>query len=223
MTVQEIINRARRMTYTNSVQYTDTQAVEDFNIIYADVVNSIIQEVDEWYFWGQFTADIVSWQNEYSLQEDFWKVSTLSIKYTDTSEYTLAKYLDTDSLDKDSDYYKTNQSKSSPFYDIKNNSLFIYPSPTEDITDWLRIKSLLKSSDLIISSTEDDIVVSKEYHFVLAEWMKQFMYQSRWKIQEKNDAINEYKLKKSDMIFQLSDRTNLPTTWTLPSNINYYA
>lgn len=224
MTVQEIINRARRMTYTNSVQYTDAIAIEDFNIIYSDLCNAIIQEVDEWYFWSQYTTDTTIWQNEYVMQSDFSKVETLSIKYSDDDTYyTQVKYLDTDSLDRDSWYYAVNQDKSNPFYNIKNNSIFIYPSPTEVVTWWIKLKVLLNPTDLLITDWEDDIILPVEYHYIISEWMKQFAYQARWKIQEKNDAINEYNIKKENMIFQLTDRTNLPTVWTLPSNINYYA
>lgn len=222
MNVQEIINRTRRLTYTNAIQYPDTTAMEDFNIIYKQVCNSLTQEVNEDYFWDIFTTNSVIWQNEYRLSSDMFKLKSVSVKYKIDWEYIPAFTQETTQLTNDRDYYKTNQNTSNPFYTIDDNSIFIFPTPTEVVVDWVKIEAIIKPSSLVIWATEDNILLPSEYHYIISEWMKQFAYQAKWKLEEKNDAINEYKIKMRDMIFELNDRNNSPTTRLLP-NLDYYS
>lgn len=216
MTTQEIINRARRLCYTNSVQYNDTQALEDLNIIYNDICNSIIQEVNEWFFWDIFKTDTVVWQSEYTFPNNVLKVEEIYINYWDWYVKAINKELI--SLTKDAWYYEEYESKTSPFYEIKDWSIFIYPTATEITTDWVKMRAIITPVDVTISDT---VVIPTEYHYIISEWMKQFIYQSRGKTNEKNDAELEYKNKKEDMLFQLTDRRNTPTNWLLP-NLSYY-
>lgn len=42
-------------------------------------------------------------------------------------------------------------------YQLKNGSIYIYPTPTEDITDGLKIEGFVNLPDVTVSSTEADI------------------------------------------------------------------
>lgn len=220
MNVQEIINRARRLTYTNTAQYPDNVAIEDFNIIYKQVCNSLTQEVNEDFFWDSFTTNAVLWQSEYVLWNDMFKIKDVSVKYKDT--YIPVFNQETINLPYDIEYYKTNQSTNNPFYTINDNSIFIYPSPIENVVDWIKVEAIMKPISLTISSPESSLLLPNEYHYIISEWLKQFMFQARGKLEEKNDAINDYKNKMRDMVFELNDRNNTPTERLLP-NLDYYA
>ena len=215
MNVQQIIDRARRMTYTNNQQYNDIQAVEDFNIIYREICNKIISEVNEWFFRDIFTTDLVLWQNEYVLPNIVRKLEEVIINWYKATSLELYSWKRT------AEDYNNYQSQLNPVYEIKDKSIFIFPAPTENIIWWLKLKWLLLPDKLIKTDTEDKILINEEFHYIISEWMKQFCYQARWKIQEKNDAINEYKMKLSEMIDLLTDRESVPTTWLLP-NLKYY-
>ena len=221
MTVQEIINRARRLYYTNSVQYTDAQAIEDFNIIYKDLCNSITQEVNEDFFWDIFKTDTAASQSEYTLDTTVNKVENLSIIYEDWWDYVTVTQRELSSLPFDAEYYQENQNKSNPFYEIKDESIFIYPYPDDIISNWLKMRAIITPSSLTISDTT--LLLPDRYHYIITEWLSQFIYQSRWKISEKNDSINNYNNKKEEMLFQLTDRNNQPTDNILPYNLSKYA
>jgi len=217
MTIQEIITRARSLCYTNTVQYSDTQAIEDFNIIYRNMCNSITQEVNEDFFWDIFKTDTVVWQSEYSLPTTVFKISEVSIK--ESGEYKKAINTSLNSLPNDTDYYKINQSTTSPIYEIKDESIFIYPSPIEEITDWIKMRAIITPPLLPLWWT---ILIPDEYHYIIAQWMQGFIYKRRGKINEKNDAMIEYNWLKEEMLFTLSDRKNTPTNNSLP-NLSFYA
>ena len=59
MNAQQIIDRARRLCHTNSTNYNDTDAVEDLNLVYQELVDVIANEVDEDYFWDIGKTDTV--------------------------------------------------------------------------------------------------------------------------------------------------------------------
>jgi hypothetical protein len=88
MNAQDLVNRTRRLWYIDNSQYTDTQAIEDLNIIYHDIENTIITEIWEDFFWDYFISDTVIWQSEYSLPTwitwdytSLYKSLAISIKY----------------------------------------------------------------------------------------------------------------------------------------------
>jgi len=230
MNAQAIIDRALRLTHTNSTDYTSTQSVEDLNLVYQEVVDTIVNEVDEDYFWDIAESNTVVWQSEY-LAETIWiapddldikKVNKVYIKYSASDTYyTKANFLNPWSLDKDTDWYKDNHSKSNPFFYIQDTSLFIYPAPTEAVTNWLKLYVIHTPADLTATSTESEIEIPYQFHKVIATGMKQYIYASQWKINEKNDAINEFEIEKERMVFNIQERYNQP--WiTLMPNLTIY-
>jgi hypothetical protein len=69
MTIAEIIARARRLCYVSSAQYPDATAIEDINIVYKDLTNTITNEVNENFFFDIIKADTIIGQNEYTLDD----------------------------------------------------------------------------------------------------------------------------------------------------------
>lgn len=66
MLASDIINDARRWTYTTSDQYSDVNALHDLNIVYRELIATINQDVNEDLFADFFTTNAVKWQSEYS-------------------------------------------------------------------------------------------------------------------------------------------------------------
>lgn len=218
MTTQEIVNRARRLWGVSSWQYSDANAIEDLNVIYHDLENDIVTKIREDYFWDFFITDTVVWQSEYTLPQWIWEWWTelekwdwVFVDYWDW--FVKARRLSQNWLEKDDSYYKDYQSTTDPFYYIKDESLFVFPSPKEAVTWWLKMEWIKWLSDLTISSTEADVFnwkIPVKFHPVIALWMLEYIYQSRWMINEASNSMNIYALKKSEIIRQLQDRDYMP-------------
>ena len=190
MTVQQVVDRARRLWYVDSFQYEDDDAVEDFNIIYHDLENDIVTKIREDYFWDYFTTDSVVWQTEYVLPSNIWnwwteleKWDWVSVKYTNTSDFIKARRVNQNWLESDDTYYAESQSQSDPFYYIKDDSIFIFPAPDSAIIWWIKMEWIKWLSDLVLTSLEPEIFNDKiptKFHTLISMWMLEYVYQSRW-------------------------------------------
>ena len=105
----------------------------------------------------------------------------MSIDYGGTGDFIKATKQDVDLMDKDPSYYETNQSKEHPIYEIKDNSLFIYPAPTDGV-------SIIRHSvangliDLTSSVTEANVFNGKiqaKYHYIIALGAREYGYLRR--------------------------------------------
>ena len=226
----EIINRARRLAYTESDNYTDTVWVEDLNLIYQEMVDEIVS-ISKWdYFWDTGKTDTVIWQSEYSADKlwispddlDIKKINKVFIKYSTDSEYlTQVKYLSPWVLTEHPSYYSNNQSIVNPFFYIQDESIFIYPAPTEVISDWLELFVIHKPASLDIASVEDDIEIPSQFHKTLSDWLIQYIFLSQGKIQEAQVAEQKYNNWVSEMVKFIKQRYNQPVLKTV-SNLNQY-
>ncbi len=220
MTVQAIIDRAMRLWYVDISQYPAANAIEDLNVIYHDFENDIVTKIREDFFWDYFITDTVVNQVEYILPWAIWdwwtsleKWDWVSVKYTTDWDFIKAKRIDQNWLEFDDSYYAKNQSVLDPFYYIKDNSVFLFPAPTNSAAWWVKMEWIKWLSDLEVAWTEEDVfnnLIPTKFHSVIAQWMLEFIYQSRWMITEANNAWIIYANKKTIMINQLQDRDYMP-------------
>lgn len=211
MNALEIITKARRDCHTEETDYSNTDAIIDLNLINDDLVSIIIDQVDEDYFWDSSVDDFVQNQSEYPIEETInWskivEVNKVFVKYSSTWDFIKARRVNPAWLEYHPSYYSENWSKSDPFYYVQDNSVFVYPYPTETINNWIEIFTINQPLDLDIASTEDDIKIPKRFHRLYFLWLKVHIYASLWKLNEKTDAINEYEMNKTKMLQQLKDR-----------------
>ena len=226
MNVQSIINRARRLWYISSNQYTDTEALEDFNIVRKKLGKVINQRVDEDFFFDILTTDLIANQSEYNLFDDtndivVDKLQDVYVKYDATAaQHTKATLVDKDSLDKDLNWYAENQPQSNPIYYVADESVFVYPEGTA-VTDWLQYHATLKLNDLLITDEEEAILIDAPE--LLADGMLPYIYQKRGLLNEKNDAKVSYENSVSEYIELLSDRISTTQEIETPEDsLTYY-
>ena len=230
MNAQAIIDRALRLTNTNSADYDPTQSVEDLNLVYQDMVDEIVSVTKGDYFWDKWETDTVVSQSEYVAEKlgispddlDIKKINKVFIKYSATDSYpTRAEYQNPWTLDKHPDWYKTNQTKANPFFYIQDNSIFLFPAPTEAVTDGLEIFVIHKPVDLTATSTEDEIEISAQFHKIMSDGMRQYIYLSQGKLNEANDAEQDYKEGIKAMTSFMKQRYNQPQKKTLTNFDNF--
>lgn len=230
MNAQQIIDRALRLTHTHAEDYNSTQSVEDLNLVYQDMVDEIVVVAKSDYFWDIWLSDTAVWQSEY-IAERLWitpddldikKINKVFVKYDNNDEYkTQLHFQNPWMLDKHPDWYKVNQPKSDAFFYIQDTSLFIYPAPTEVIAWGLELFVTHKPADLTAISTEDDIEIPAQFHKVLADGLKEFIYQSQGKINESQVANWDYKRWLENMTAFMKQRYNKPRTKTISGLDNF--
>lgn len=221
-TPQAVINRARRLWYVSAAQYPDTTALEDFNIIYKQVCNLIITEVNEDYFSDFVTVDFEVARNEYQLYDDnidINKVQKVEIKYANTDNFKEVEIRDKDSLPKSLEEF--NAEWTAPFYFLFDNSIFVYPYPTAAQTSAeIRLNVSLTPTDLAITDTTLDMLEDAHVS-ILADGMLPPVYQARGLLNEKNDSQASFNAKLSDLIFALTDRVSTPREIETP-DLSYF-
>lgn len=229
-TIQSRINRARRLCFASPWQYDDTVWLEDVNFIIKEIQQEIDTYVNDGYFWDIGISDLVSWQEEYKILdaqgvEDvrIKKIDEIYVKYSGQTLYQKASPLDIFHLDYDLEYYKTSASKIAPFFYLKDRSFFLYP--TEDTTDtfvngtwdtitwvqdWLKIHFKYVHPEVLLTTTDDELLLPKDYLHLIDIWLKQFIYTQMNKINEKNDAILEFTNAKNMMTRTMNEKYNQP-------------
>lgn len=191
------------------------------NIVYKKMVGNIM---DLWknYFWQTWETNLVAGQTEYNLKpviqspsQEFgqYKIERVLIKYKDNDEYTRAEQRDWDKLEYSQEWYADNQTFSQPFFVISDQSIFVFPASKFNVANGLQLEGSERPYDLTDTMTQDDILVPSEFHDVIATWMKQYVYQNRNQLNEKNDARNEYQQELNEMLWQLSTRRTSAVLW----------
>lgn len=224
MDISTIKDRARRLANVDSTQWSDTEIMEDMNVVYNDLFETIINRVWEDFFTATYKTDTVIWQSGYDLQtatasvEWHKKIKRVEIKYSsDDTYYTKLIEYNENMLDMPLEYYESNTSTIDAFYIIKWNKIHIYPTPTEEILNWVQIEFAPTPIDLILWGAEATVLIPRQFHSLISIGMLQYIYQHLWKINEKNDIIVQYERMKDEMVRELSDRATAPAYWVLPS------
>lgn len=228
MNPSTIIARARKgIVDTNN--YPDSDWILDFNFVYQDLISEIITELDEDYFFNIAKAPTVIWQEEYVIKE-VWsttkykvnEINKVAVKFSSSdTQYTPCTRVNPNDLEHDTDWYKVNQPKTNPFYYVQDNSVWIYPVATENVTDGLKINVIYQPNDLTISSAESEILITPRFHHVIVSGIRPYIYQSRGKVLEETDAINKYEVAKKNMITKMKNRNQWVIEVTYPNLTNY--
>ena len=230
MNWQQIITRALRLSHTNVSNYPIAQSVEDLNLVYQDLVDRIVCISKGDYFWDIWTSDSVVGQSEYLAESlgvspddlDIKKINKVFIKYSASDTYyTQALYQNPWTLDKHPEYYSDNQSKANPFFYIQDESFFLYPAPTEAVTWGIQIFVIHKPADIDETTTEANIEIPAQFHKIMSDWLKMYIYQSQGKINEAQVAEQDYEKGITNMVAFIKQRYNQPIKKTT-SNLDSY-
>ncbi len=222
MTTAELWARARRLANVNSTQWTDADILIDTNVIYQDLVETIVNRVWEDLFVSRFNSDSQVWITWYDLQEATatakWhkKIKRVSVQYVSGWEFQVLNEVSQNSLWLSLEQYAENTPTFEAFFFLNGNKVHIFPAPTAEITDAVRIESSITPIDLVAGWAEALNLIPRQFHNIIVEWMLKYIFQHLWKTDLKNDAINNYERLKNDMVTELSDRITAPLGWMLP-------
>lgn len=190
MTLGDIATKARALTNTDTTSYTDANLLIDINIWYQKVVSMILESVDESDFddarrtnYPIQTTPMVASQRDYTMpvSEKVLKIKRVDLAYDGATYYRALPIDDGDPLfDMGANATITDQNfiKQAPRYDVKYNSLFIYPMPlAADAAanglirvEWTRQIQVFTASDYSSVLTDSTVVPGFDdpFHAMLA-------------------------------------------------------
>lgn len=215
----QIYNRALRQTHTNPTDYLNAIADIDIDLRYQELVDEIVS-VTKWdYFWDKWVTDTVIWQSEYIAEKlgitpddlDIKKINKVFIKYTSSqTDFTRVTYQNPWVLEHHPDYYKTNQPAIDPFFYIQDNSIFLFPAPTEVVIGGLELFVIHKPAEITTSSTESDIEIPTQFHKLISDGLRIDIFLGQGKEIEAQNAQIRYDNGIKMMATVMKQRYNQP-------------
>lgn len=141
-----------------------------------------------------------------------YKPEMVSVKYSTVTgtDWVLCDMRNWDNLDRDPTLYNSNQNYGNPFIVISDTSIFLYPMPTVDVWGGLKIQWVKRPYDLTSTMVENDILIPEEYHDILSFAVFPWAYMRRQLPDRKNEAINDFKIRRAEMMQDLSTRKLRP-------------
>lgn len=155
MTLGAIATKARALTNTDLVSYPDANLLIDINIWYEKIVSMILESMDESDFddarrtnYPIQTTPMVANQRDYAMpvSEKVLKIKRMDLAYDGVNFYRALPIDDGDPLyDMGANATTTDQNfiRTAPRYDVKYNSLWLYPMPLqadEDAVGLIRVE-----------------------------------------------------------------------------------
>lgn len=223
MTPAQIIAQIRDETNTTTDMIPDNTMYSQLNNYYYQVWSKVVSLDRNYGRWSR-TANVVKDVNQYDLKPvdnstpSYWqyRIEKVSIKIDPNDKvFTKLEKRDRDQLIKDESRYAKYQDEDKPFFILSDQSIFVYPTPTKNITDWLVLEWPKKPYALTSWMTENDILIPAERHYVLVKGMKVYVYTKRNLINEKNDALAEFNAEVFKMETQLQHRETSPVYLTM--------
>lgn len=202
-----IVNYGRFLTNTNTTTYTSSDANASVNRWYQFIIAEVLQAMDDWDFQGEYaTTSLVASQQEYVLPTDIIKIKRVEVTFDGTSWYTVSPMDINERADAtDSTSVNNDFNVAEPFYDLMDNSLFLYPIPTANSTNGLKVW-YEKEGDTLTDTSEPNLPES--YQKVLSYGMAMDYFE---KYSEKDGFTNKRNLMKqniNEMVEKIKEHYN---------------
>ena len=227
MQVSDIYSLARTLTYSDTSNMPDADAQKYLRLTYRDLINAIKAQVNEDFFYNEWTADTVASQREYTLPartgsvDGCNKLLGVSVKYlAAATEFTKCEERSFSNVQGDMAWFSTNQPKDAPFYVISDNSVFLYPSPSTSVTGGLKLYGIADPIDVSTAGAESTVKIPLEFHETLSHGIAYWYFVANGKPDKTQEAFQRYEMAKRTMVSTLSDRTVSPKDSQLPDLSN---
>jgi len=156
-------NYTRFITNTNTNTFSDADLDASLNMYYHLFVGEILAAQDDWDFQGDYaTTDLVANQQEYVLPSDILKIKDIEVTYDGTNWYKVSK-LDHSEIGTATDATSNlqNFTTDKPNGDLMDNSIFLYPVPSTNVSGGLKIWFAKEVTEL--SAATDEPVFAEAY------------------------------------------------------------
>ena len=191
-TTNQISAYVQRMTFSNPSSYLPADRLIDMNVRYRRCITAITGKVQD-FFWTYATFPTVVGQQEYTIDSftfpdtfarDIISVDWVSIKYDASGDYYKLQKGDYNDLSGDLSLYT--DYAGTPFYFVRDKSIFIAPTVTSITTG--KLSGNYRPLDLTLSDITTEIKIPLLYTYVIAHGM----CADYWTSQGKYDVANVY-------------------------------
>ena len=202
---------------------SDSKAVEILNRAYYKVVNTLRKNVDEDFMSDVFLTNLVTGKYEYSFdtrwddannRTPITKVTKVFVKYGE--KFVQAKPFALSDQGYDDTILETLVSTASPIYKVVDYSIFLFPTPLTDVTNWLKVYWYYDPIPLTINTTEANIWVPPSHHDMIISHMRYMYYEHIQQLDKRTASYNDMLIAEARMIGELSDRISEPSEMTMP-------
>lgn len=208
-------------------QLPDTVWLRYYNDGRDTLIDRIMKERKD-YFYNEIRNWLVNWQREYTFpkrgdldennQPMDWlmEIKGISVKFKSTdTNYSKLEESKLENKENDLLSYSTT---SDPFYVVSDNSYFLYPTPTETITQGAIIYGIMYPKKLALTDTE---TLPDQFKKAVLIYIAYRYFKSRWMKDEASLARAEFKEEADRVAISLSGRVTAPKTRTTP-NLNRF-
>lgn len=240
-TLGDVANKARSLTHTDTGSYTAANLLIDINLWYQKIVDMIMESQDDTDFDDQrntnypiVTTSMVAGQRDYSIpvSESVLKIKRIDITY-DGSNWFRAMPFDNGATSwgmGNATNEDANMIKQAPMYDVKYNSIFVYPlAVVSDVSagasirvEWERNITPFTASDYTVDPNDSTVIPGFDppFHMLLA-WGAAYEFalaQNLPQVKGFASTVSDYEQR----IRNAYGRKNLDTILALrPLNDNY--
>lgn len=167
MTNQNILDYVRARTNTNSSTLTNAQFFLFLNERNRQLC-AALQGVRDDFFGEISTTNLVGNQQEYSLPDDCMKLKRLEVTY-DGTNWKYVRFFDVNQRIRpnDSSTISSDFSTDKPYADVHESGLFLFPIPSGNVTNGLKLYYFKRPQDMTLTSQSADL--PKEYHSFIVE------------------------------------------------------
>lgn len=226
MTINTTLAEFRTDIACDIYQLPDTTALRYYNDSRDELIDEIIKEKED-YFYNYFTWATLVWQNEYTLAKRWdlvnwtwpatlpwiYKIKWVSVKFKSTdTELTVLRPITMENLERDIEAY---DETTTPFYCLMDNSIFVYPAPTE--VNEYRIYAITYPKKVIWT---DEETLPDQHIKAILYWVKARYLESQTRLQEAQLAQAQFDKEKTKVAKALSGRIQTPIQRTTP-NLNF--
>lgn len=201
--VASIIAKNRIMSSTSVSQISDDEMVDNLNIV-RDEVFSALNAGAKRITRQTYNADTVAGQNEYTIPSadvsdtGLSRMLTVAIKYNENDVLIPVKlHLSWSPIDSEYDDYDH------PYCVNRDDSIFVYPAPTANISWALVVEGNYQPLPVTISSTLAQIKLPKERLDILLYWLLAWTFWYKLLIDKEAYYTNKYQDKLNKMMKEL--------------------
>lgn len=170
MDVSTIIKLSRRQTATSEGQIDDWAYLDYLNDVYKDIFSRLSINSKK-YTRQTYTTDVSAGQSEYIIPKPSETQTWIKLVLGAFLKGEKIKIYDTEISNK----LEENRAVK-PYGIIRDGSIFIQPTPTEDILQGLVIQGKYIPMDLVMTDTADEIKLPAEYHDVLLAGLNKLIF-----------------------------------------------
>lgn len=189
---------------------------------------SAIKSNYNWDVWKVQDGDIIVWQTEYkrpeAMSDTQWnlKINQVSVCYTGDTyddgelQYVPARMVNPNKITKHWSYYVNNQPESDPIYFTADKSVFIAPSFSEVIEQWIELRGIKSLTEWEEDMTESEMWIPFYLQDMVIQWCIAKAKEADTRFDEAEYFDNKHKELREQAWINLSTVSTWPTSMMYP-------